>query len=116
MWTSARLQLLQRLLRTGGTRTDLPTETCWTRAGCSGYDWSQDITDLASYRQCYLKKDLPQQNDDIRYVSGVLHRGGSSTADSKSAGLRNPVGPAPSTSLVLCQESGAAPADIAAAG
>ncbi len=52
------------------------SQCCNVPAGCSGFDWSQDITDSASYRQCYLKQDLPPQNDDTRYVSGVLHRGG----------------------------------------
>lgn len=52
------------------------SQCCNVLAGCSGFDWSQDITDSASYRQCYLKQDLPPQNDDTRYVSGVLHRGG----------------------------------------
>ena len=49
--------------------------SCGVVAGCSGFDWSQDVTYSASYRQCYLKQDLPPQNDDTRYVSGILHRG-----------------------------------------
>ncbi len=52
-----------------------PMLCCVVLAGCSGFDWSQDITDPASYRQCYLKQDLPPQNNDTRYVSGVLHHG-----------------------------------------
>ena len=70
-----------------------PTTCCAVLAGCSGFDWSQDITDPASYRQCYLKQDLPPQNDDTRYVAGILHRSG-----------------------VPAQDLSAASADIAAAG
>ena len=42
-------------------------------AGCSGFQWSQDIDDSASYRQCSLKRDLPRLEHDVRYVSGMLH-------------------------------------------
>ena len=42
-------------------------------AGCSGFDWSQDITDDASYRRCYLKQMLPPPNKDKRYVAGFLY-------------------------------------------
>ncbi len=42
-------------------------------AGCSGFDWSKDITDDASYRRCYLKQTLPPPNNDTRYVAGFLY-------------------------------------------
>ena len=48
---------------------DRPTRS----AGCSGFDWSKDITDDASYRRCYLKQMLPRPNNDTRYVAGFLY-------------------------------------------